>query len=145
VNTWLPLILPAYFGYPSYIFLMRQFFLTLPRELDEAAEIDGCGKFAIYWRILLPLTKPALAAVAVFTFMGAWNAFVRPVIFLNDPRLYTASIGLAFMRFMLGQGMPVQGLVMAASVFTSVPLLAVFFLGQRSIVRGIALTGRTGI
>ena len=145
INTWLPLIVPSYFGSANYIFLMRQFFLTLPIELDEAAQLDGCGRLAIYWRILLPLCKPVLVAVALFTFMSTWNSFVKPVIYLSRPQLYTVSIGLAFLRYEIAQGDPSPGLLMAATVFTSLPMVAVFFLGQRYFVRGIALTGRTGI
>jgi multiple sugar transport system permease protein len=145
VNTWVPLILPSYFGVASYIFLMRQFFLTLPVELDEAAELDGCGKVGIYARILMPLCKPVLAAITIFTFMSTWNNFIMPVIYLSNPKLYTVSIGLAFLRYEVAQGEPTQGLLMAATVFTSLPMVAVFFLGQRYMVRGITLTGRAGM
>ncbi len=144
-NTWVPLILPSFLGHASYIFLSRQFFLTLPRELDEAAELDGCGKFGIYWRILMPLCKPIMATIMIFAFMSTWNNFMMPLIYLSNPTLYTVSIGLAFMRGELAEGAPIQGLLMAASVFTSLPMMAVFFVGQRYFVRGIALTGRTGM
>ncbi len=145
VNTWVPLILPSFLGHASYIFLTRQFFLTLPLELDEAAELDGCGKFGIYWRILMPLCKPVVATIMIFTFMGVWNNFMMPLIYLSNPKLHTVSIGLAFMRGELAEGLPVQGLVMAASVFTSLPMMVAFFAGQGYFVRGIALTGRTGM
>ena len=117
VGTWLPFIVPSYFANPVYVFLMRQFFMTLPSELDDAAKIDGCNELGIFWRILLPLTKPVLATIA---------------------------IGLAFLRWQIAQGDPVPGLLMAATVFTSLPMIAVFFIGQKYMVRDIALTGRTG-
>lgn len=145
IGTWLPLVVPSYLANPAYVFLMRQFFLTLPLELDEAAEIDGCSKFGIYWRILLPLCKPILATITIFTFIGTWNAFVKPAIYLNKESTYTVSIGLAFLRWMIAEGEPVPGLLMAATVFTSIPMIVVFFLGQKYMVRGIALTGRTGM
>lgn len=145
INTWVPLILPSFLGHASYIFLTRQFLLTLPLELDEAAELDGCGKLGIYWRILMPLCKPVMVTITLFTFIGVWNNFMMPLIYLSNPKLYTVSIGLAFMRGELAEGLPVQGLVMAASVFTSLPMIIVFLLGQRYFVRGIAFTGRTGM
>jgi len=150
INTWLPLTVPAFFGGGGSIFLMRQFFLTLPVELDEAAEIDGCSKFGIYWRILMPLCKPVLATIAIFTFLGVWNSFLTPLIYLHKQELFTVAIGLAFMRSAIvetatGAALPVQALIMAAGVFTSLPGIIIFFVGQRHFVRGIALTGRTGI
>lgn len=153
INTWLPLTVPYFFGRGSAIFLMRQFFMTLPRELDEAAEIDGCGKFGIYWRILLPLCKPVMATIAIFTFINVWEAFLIPLIYLHKQELFTVAIGLAFMREAItgegggsgGPGLPLQALVMAAGVFSSAPSILIFFIGQRSFVRGIALTGRTGM
>lgn len=150
INTWLPLTVPHFLGGASSIFLMRQFFLTLPRELDEAAELDGCGKFGIYWRILMPLCKPVIATIGIFTFMGVWESFLIPLIYLHKQELFTVAIGLAFMRSAIVETsatgrMPVQALVMAAGVFTSAPSILIFFVGQRYFVRGIALTGRTGI
>jgi multiple sugar transport system permease protein len=151
VNTWLPLTVPAFLGGAGNVFLMRQFFLTLPRELDEAARIDGCSELGIYWRVLMPLCKPVLATLAIFTFLGVWDALLIPLIYLHSQKLFTVSIGLAFMRHAItgeaggGQALPIQALVLAACVFASVPPIAVFFFGQRHFVRGIALTGRTGI
>ncbi len=146
IDTWLPLTVPAFFGGASSIFLIRQFFLTLPRELDEAAELDGCSKFGILWRILLPLMKPVLATIAIFTFIGNWNSYLQPLIYLHRSELFPLSIGLQFLRQAVSAriGEPIQGLVMAATVFTSLPLIIIFFLGQNYFVRGIALTGRTG-
>ena len=143
-GTWLPLIVPSYFANPVYVFLMRQFFMTLPSELDDAAKIDGCNELGIFWRILLPLTKPALATIAIFAFINVWTDFVKQVIYLSQESKYTVAIGLAFLRWQIAQGDPVPGLLMAATVFTSLPMIAVFFIGQKYMVRGIALTGRTG-
>jgi len=150
INTWLPLTVPAFFGGGGSVFLMRQFFLTLPVELDEAAAIDGCSKLGIYWRILMPLCKPVLATIAIFTFLGVWNSFLIPLIYLHKQELFTVAIGLAFMRSAIvetatGSALPVQALIMAAGVFTSAPGMIIFFLGQGYFVRGIALTGRTGM
>jgi len=148
VNTWYPLTVPAFFATSaSYIFLMRQFFLTLPIELDEAAELDGCSKFGIYWRILMPLCGPILATIMIFTFISNWNNFFGPLIYIHRAELYTVAIGLAFLRnaISLDSGEPVQALLLAASVFCSLPLLVIFFIGQKYFVRGIALTGRTGM
>jgi len=146
IDTWLPLTVPAFFGSASSIFLMRQFFLTLPRELDEAAELDGASKFGILWRILLPLTKPVLATIAIFTFMHNWDSYLQPLIYIPRSELFTISIGLAFLRLAVSAtvGDPIQALVMAATVFTSLPLMIIFFLGQKYCGRGIARTGRTG-
>lgn len=146
IDTWLPLTVPAFFGSASSIFLIRQFFLTLPRELDEAAELDGCSKFGILWRVLLPLMKPVLATIGIFTFIGNWNNYLQPLIYLHRSELFPISIGLQFLRQAVSADTaePIQGLVMAATVFTSMPLIIIFFLGQNYFVRGIALTGRTG-
>ena len=143
-GTWLPLIVPSYFANPVYVFLMRQFFMTLPSELDDAAKIDGCNELGIFLRILLPLTKPALATIAIFAFINVWTDFVKQVIYLSQESKYTVAIGLAFLRWQIAQGDPVPGLLMAATVFTSLPMIVVFFIGQKYMVRGIALTGRTG-
>ena len=144
IGTWLPLIVPSFFANPVYVFLMRQFFMTLPPELDDAAKIDGCNELGIFWRILLPLTKPVLATIAIFSFINVWTDFVKQVIYLSQDSTYTVAIGLAFLRWQIAQGDPVPGLLMAAIVFTSLPMIAVFFIGQKYMVRGIALTGRTG-
>ena len=151
IDSWLPLTVPSFFGSASSIFLARQFFMTLPIELDEAAELDGCSRFGIYWRILLPLSGPVMATIGIFTFMGSWNSFLQPLIYLHRPELFTLSIGLQFLRIQIAAGAggaspePIQALVYAASVFTSLPLILMFFVGQKYFVRGIALTGRTGM
>ena len=141
VNTFLPLIVPAFFGSPFYIFLMRQFFLTLPAELEDAARVDGANTLQIIWHIILPISKPALATVAIFTFQASWNDFLGPLIYLHDQTKYTVSLGLNFFR----SSYDVRwGYLMAASLVTMLPVILVFFLAQRSFIEGITLTGMKG-
>ena len=143
LNTFLPLIVPNWLGGGAFsIFLLRQFFSTLPLELDDAAKIDGCGLFTIYWRILLPLTKPALATVAIFAFFGNWNDFMGPLIFLSKNSLYTISLGLQF--YVTAHGQVKWNLMMAATFLSVLPLLIVFFSAQRTFIQGVALTGIKG-
>lgn len=141
VNTFLPLTVPAWFGYPFFIFLLRQFFLTLPRDLDDAARIDGCSTWGILYRILLPLSKPALAAVAVFAFIRNWNSFLYPLIYLNDLDKYTLQLGLNMFR---GQYYADFHLMMAVALLVLIPIIVVFFLAQKYFIQGIALTGLKG-
>jgi len=142
VDTWAPLIVPSWLGvYAFYVFLCRQFFLTLPLELDDAAKIDGASYLAIYWRIILPLSTPVLATVAVFSFLYRWNDFLHPVIYLTDQHKYTLSLGLALFRDYNG----IQWhWLMAASIATMLPCLVVFGIAQRVFVRGIATSGLKG-
>ena len=141
VNTLLPLIVPHAFGVPFFIFLLRQFFLSLPRELDDAAIIDGCSEFGVLWRIILPLSKPALATVALFQFLGSWNDFIGPLIYLNDPSKYTLSLGIQVFVSTVG----VQwGWMMAVTTVLTVPVVVLFFFTQRTFIQGIALTGIKG-
>ena len=142
VNTYLPLVLPPFFG-PAYnVFLLRQFFLTVNRELDEAAEVDGANKFRIYWQIMLPLAKPALATVAIFSFMYYWNDFMGPLIYMSDSEKFTLALGINFLRSHRGGGdLSVQ---MAASVMFVLPCILLFFIAQRYIVEGIVTTGIKG-
>lgn len=141
VNTFLPLIVPAFFGSPFYIFLLRQFFLTLPAELEDAARVDGANTLQIIWHIILPISKPALATVAIFTFQASWNDFLGPLIYLHDQTKYTVSLGLNFFR----SSYDVRwGYLMAASLVTMLPVIIVFFLAQRYFIEGITLTGMKG-
>ena len=141
VNTLLPLIVPHAFGVPFFIFLLRQFFLTLPRDLDDAAIIDGCSELGVLWRVILPLSKPALATVALFQFLGSWNDFIGPLIYLNDPSKYTLSLGIQVFASTVG----VQwGWMMAVTTVLTVPVIALFFFTQRTFIQGIALTGIKG-
>jgi ABC-type glycerol-3-phosphate transport system permease component len=142
LDTYNPLIVPAYFGTAFYIFLLRQFYLTLPLELDDAAKIDGCGYFGIYGRIVLPLSKPALATVAIFAFFTSWNAFQGPLIYLNTMEKYTLPVGLEFFLDVFGSTPWNQ--MMAASVLAMIPCLIVFFFAQRTFIQGAVLTGLKG-
>lgn len=142
VDTWAPLIVPAFLGGGAFnIFLCRQFFLTLPLELDDAARIDGCGTLGIYWRIILPLSKPVLAAVTVFSVVSRWNDFLHPVIYLHTQTKYVVSIGLRLFR---DYDATSWHWLMAASVVTMLPCLIVFFFAQKLFVQGIATTGIKG-
>jgi len=142
VGSFLPLVLPPYFGPAFSIFLLRQFFATINLELDEAAKVDGAGEFLIYSRIVLPLSKPVLATVAIFSFMANWNDFLNPLIYLGDSNMYTLALGVNFLRSFRGGGdLPLQ---MAASVMFIAPCVLLFIIAQRSIVMGIVTTGIKG-
>jgi multiple sugar transport system permease protein len=141
LNTYKPLLVPALFGSPFYIFLLRQFFMTIPTELDDAAKIDGCSYIGIWWRIMLPLTMPALATVTVFSVIYGWNDFLWPLIILNDEAKFNLSLGLAAFR---GVYHVQWGYLMAASVVVLLPCVALYFFAQRYIIEGIALTGLKG-
>ena len=142
VDTWAPLIVPAWLGGGAFfIFLCRQFFMTLPLELDDAAKIDGCGTLGIYWRIILPLSKPVLASVTVFSVISRWNDFLHPIIYLHTQSKYVVSIGLRLFR---DYDATSWHWLMAASVVTMLPCLVVFFFAQKLFVQGIATTGLKG-
>lgn len=138
IGTYVPLILPAFFGTPFFIFLMRQFFLGIPNDLLEAARIDGASETRIYLQLVLPLAKPALATIAVFQFIFTWTDFFNPLIYLNNADSYTLSVGLY--AFFNERGVD-WGPLMAASVLFTLPALFVFILAQRFFVEGIATTG----
>jgi ABC-type glycerol-3-phosphate transport system permease component len=141
VNTFLPLIVPAWFGSPFFIFLLRQFFMTIPRDFEDAARIDGANTWQLLTRILLPLSKPALATVAIFTFMGVWNDFMGPLIYLNKPETYTLALGINFFK---GQYTSDWNMLMAASLVMMLPLVILFFAAQKAFIEGITLTGVKG-
>jgi multiple sugar transport system permease protein len=142
IDTFAPLTVPAYFGGGAFtIFLLRQFFMTIPKELDEAAMIDGATPFGIWWRVLLPLSRPALVTVVLFSFLAHWDDFMGPLIYLNSMEKYTVSIGLRMFQDMFGTQLE---LLMAASLIHIIPTIILFFVGQRYFVRGIALTGLKG-
>ena len=144
VDTFGPLIIPAWFGGGAFeIFLFRQFFLTLPTELDDAARMDGCGTLRIYWNILMPLSKPVIATIGIFNFIWAWSDLFGPLIYLNSMEKFTLSLGLALVRRTADWGTRWE-LVMAGAVVSIIPMLVTFFLGQKYFVRGIALTGIKG-
>lgn len=141
VNTYLPLIVPAFFGNPFSIFLLRQFFMTIPHELDDAAKIDGCSFLGIYMRIILPLSKAAVGVVAIFSFTFNWNDFLNPLIYLQSMEQFTISLGLRM--FQTNTYVDMQSL-MAMSVVALIPQLVVFFLAQRHFVQGVVLSGLKG-
>ena len=141
VGDFRPLILPQFFGFAYYIFLMRQFFMSIPQELSEAAYIDGANEFRIFWSVILPLAKPALATVAVFQFIRSWTDYLNPLIYLNDQNLYTLQLGLQQYSSQYGRE---WGLLMAAAVLISLPPIVIFFLTQRTFVQGVTLTGIKG-
>lgn len=141
VDTFVPLIMPAFFGGAFNIFLMRQFFMTLPLELDDAAKIDGCGVLGIFWRIMVPLSKPVIGTVAIFQFLYQWNAFLGPLIYLNSEKRYTLALGLQLFR---GQYETQWELLMAASMIVMLPVLIIYFFAQRYFVQGIVFTGVKG-
>lgn len=146
INTYFPLIIPSFFGGGAfYIFLLRQFFLTIPKDLDEAAKIDGASSVRIFWNILLPLAKPAIATVAIFSFIEHWNEFIGPLIFLNSPDKFTVSIGLRhFTASPFESDEPREAILMAASLIVALPPLTLFFIAQKYFVQGIVTTGLKG-
>lgn len=142
VNTFLPLIVPAFFGGQAvFIFLLRQFFMAQPQELMEAATIDGANKLKIFLKIYLPISKPALITVGIFSFQGSWNDLMGPLIYLNDSEKFTLQLGLAMFN---GVTKVQWGPLMAASILTLVPVLVVFFLAQKYFVEGISFSATKG-
>jgi len=141
IGSLKPLIVPYFFLQPFSIFLLRQFFLTIPHELSEAARVDGASEIRIYWSIIMPLATPVLATVGLFTFLGTWNDYLGPLIYLNDPAQYTLSLGLAQFQ---GEHNVLWGPLMAVSVVMIVPVLIAFFFTQRTFIQGITMTGIKG-
>lgn len=144
VNTHWPLILVPIFGAPSVFatFVMRQFFVTLPAELEEAARVDGLGRFKIFTRIALPLAKPALASVAIFTFLHSWNLFLEPIVFLSSAEMFT--LPQALTQYTDAYGGPMWNIQLAAATLTALPVLIVFIIAQKQFVEGLAHTGLKG-
>ena len=141
IDTFLPLTVPYFFGGGAFnIFLLRQFFRTIPEELADAARIDGCNEFTIYARIIMPLAKPALITVAIFTFLGTWNDFMGPLLYINSPERFTLAIGLANFRG-TSFARTRWDLLMAFATAMTLPVVVVFFLAQRYFVQGVVLTG----
>lgn len=141
VGTYWPLVAPAFFGNVVFVFLLRQFLMTIPNELTDAARIDGASELGIFWRIMTPLLKPALATVALFTFVASYTEFLGPLIYLTDQSQWTISLGLKMFQNMYGLQWQ---LMMAASAITMIPMIVLFFLTQRTFIEGIALTGIKG-
>ena len=144
VNTFFPLFLGNIFGSAFYIFMLRQFLLGIPQDLVEAARIDGASYLGIWWRIMLPLIKPALVAVGVFEFQAKWNDFMTPLIYLNKPTLYTLALGLQSFKVERDQQFIGWEVLMAASVVMTVPMIVLFFLFQRYFIEGTSTTGLKG-
>lgn len=142
INTFLPLIVPAFFGGQAvFIFLLRQFFMSQPHELMEAAVIDGANKFQIFYKIYLPISKPALITIAIFSFQGSWNDLLGPLMYLNESNKFTLQLGLA----MFNGALKVEwGALMAASLLVLLPVLILFFVCQKYFVEGISFTGTKG-
>ncbi|WP_405113543.1 carbohydrate ABC transporter permease [Paenibacillus sp. FSL K6-1217] len=140
IDTHLPLILLPIFGASGVfgIFVMRQFFITVPTELEEAAMIDGCSRFRIYWTIMLPIARPGMATLTIFTFVSIWNEFFDPLIFINTRELMTLPLGLSLFTDEVGTA---WHYLMSATVMATVPLLIVFFLAQKRFIEGVAMTG----
>ena len=142
VDTFLPLTVPFFFGGGAFnIFLFRQFFRSLPKELTDAARIDGCSEFDIYWRIMLPLSKPAFITVAIFTFLFTWNDFIGPLLYLSSPEKLTVALGLSAFR---GVMRSLWNLLMAASMAMTLPVIILFFFLQRYFIRGVVMSGLKG-
>jgi multiple sugar transport system permease protein len=143
LNTYLPLTVPSFLGVGGafYIFLLRQFFLNVPRELDEAATLDGASLFTIYWRIMLPLSKPALVTVALFQFVASWNDFFAPLIYLSNSNMYTLPVAVRFFQGLYSANL---GPLMAMAAMTIFPILLLFLFAQKMFVQGIATTGIKG-
>ncbi len=139
LNTFKPLTLPAFLGGGAFnIFLLRQFFLSIPRDLLDSARIDGCSEFRIYWNIVLPNAKPALATVAILTFMFSWNDFLGPLIYLSDQAKGTIALGLGMF---VGQYVTEWSLLMAASMLMMLPMLIIFFVFQKYFIQGFIMSG----
>lgn len=141
VNSYYPLILPAFTGSPFLIFLVRQYMMSIPYDLDEAAYMDGASRFGVFWHIILPLSRPALMLVIVFTFIDVWNDFLQPLIYLNDPDMFTVSLGLSFFQ---GARETNWNLLMAGSVLAMLPPLILFFFAQKRLIGGISIEGLKG-
>jgi multiple sugar transport system permease protein len=141
VGTYVPLVLPAFFGNPFFIFLMVQYIKTIPRDMDEAARIDGAGTWTVLYRIILPMCKPVLAVMVVFTFLWVWNDFLQPLIYLSDFNTYPISVGLAFFK---GRYSVEWNLFMAATLVSILPVLVLYFFAQKHLIGGIASLGLKG-
>ena len=140
-NTFLPLIVPAFFGNPFYIFLIRQFMLSIPRELSDAARVDGASEFQTFWKVILPLTKPAVTVVAIFAAVAAWNEFLLPLLYLHEQSKYPLAVGLAFFT---GEHDVSYNMLMAATTLVVLPVVVIFLFAQRFFVEGVTVGGVKG-
>jgi multiple sugar transport system permease protein len=145
LNTFDPLTWPALFAWgPLYVFLMRQFYLTIPREIEEAAVMDGANVAQIYWYIMLPLIKPILLAIAVFSFQGNWNNFSGPLLYLTTPQMYPLALAMQFFQNSVSKAAPLWQYMMALSVMMALPVLIIYFLAQKQFLDGINIGGVKG-
>jgi multiple sugar transport system permease protein len=142
IDTYLPLVVPTFLGNAFFIFLLRQFLMRIPEELSDAARVDGASEWRIFVRIILPLAKPALAVVALFQFLGSWNDYFGPLIYVNDQSKYTIALGIANMQS--SYGFSNFAWIMAATCMSVLPIIVLFFFAQRTFIEGIALTGLKG-
>jgi len=141
INTLWPLIVPSFFGHAFSIFLLRQYMMTIPHEMDDAARIDGCGWFDIYWRIVLPLSKPALGVVAIFSFQAHWSDFFNPLIYLNTSDQFTVPLGLALLNSRYATAVQQT---MAMTLISVIPMVLVFVIAQKKFIQGLTITGVKG-
>jgi ABC-type glycerol-3-phosphate transport system permease component len=146
INTYWPLIVPSWLGGGAFtIFLMRQFLMTIPRDLDDAARVDGASSLQILWQILIPLCRPALATVAILEFLRQWNDFLGPFVYLNTPELFTMALGIRYFQTLAESTQdPKTHLLMTATIIMSLPAILLFFSCQRYFVRGIVMSGLKG-
>ena len=145
MDGYLPLTVPYFFGGGAFnVFLFRQFFRTLPEDLSDAARIDGCSEFEIYWRIFVPLSTAVFITVSIFTFMFSWNDFIGPLLYINSQDKHTIALGLATYRSMMGVGRTRWDLLMAASVAMTIPVVLLFFILQRYFIKGVVMSGIKG-
>jgi ABC-type glycerol-3-phosphate transport system permease component len=144
LNTYLPLTVPFWFGSAFFIFLFRQFFMTIPIELDEAARIDGASYPRIFWSIMIPLSAPVFATAAILEGINQWNSFLRPLVILNRPENFPLSVGLRYFVVNPGDSLPKDHYLMAAAIIMTLPVIILFFVGQRSFVRGVVMSGIKG-
>ncbi len=143
INTFYPLTVPSFFGTPLFVFLIRQFYLGIPQEFTDVARVDGASEIRIWWSVMLPLTKPAMAVVAILAFQQSWNDFLAPLIYLNKPDMFTVTLGLYTLIGGLDAVQPWQYL-MAATLVTLLPVLILFFAAQRYFIQGVTVTGVKG-
>jgi multiple sugar transport system permease protein len=141
IDTYLPLVVPAFFASPFFVFLMRQYLLTIPKDLDEASKMDGANELQILWKVLVPILRPSMTIIVVFTFTNVYNDFMGPLIYLNSPEKFTLAIGLA--NFISSRGAE-WNLLMAASTVVVLPLLLLYYFAQRNLIGGIASMGIKG-
>jgi ABC-type glycerol-3-phosphate transport system permease component len=141
IDTFLPLIVPAWFGSAFFAFLYRQFFMGIPVEMDEAAKMDGCSPFRTFWSVLLPMARPVTVTVAVYTFLGAWNEFLGPLIYLNSDHKRTLSLALAKFQGQYGSDVPAM---MAGAALMLIPVLLIYFFSQRALMQGMVVSGVKG-